>query len=118
MVVIAVTTGIVIATGSINFGTKPKGLIGYWSLAQDSLIASDTFADLTPYSNDGDSQAPPTFTSDRFNHPDRTMYFSGHDDVVEVSHNDSLSLITDISISAWIKQTELTFGGAILLKRV
>jgi hypothetical protein len=49
-----------------------------------------------------------TLTQDRFGNPDSAYYFDGVDNYIEIPDNDTLDITNAITITAWIKPTDLT----------
>jgi len=78
------------------------GLVGYWSLNADSLYDTDIFQDLSGNGNNGTSANTPVYASDQAGTPNQAMTFNGSSDYVTIADNDSLDLITGLTISLWM----------------
>ena len=95
----------------MKISSLQKGLVGHWTMAQDSLKGS-LLADKTPYSNDGTIHGA-TFTTDRKGQANKAMSFDGND-YIDLGNSDTLSIRNKITISAWIKTTGSINNQAIL----
>ena len=91
----------------MKLSSLQKGLVGHWTMSQDSLKGS-LLADKTPYENDGTIYGA-TFTTDRKGQANKAMSFDGVDDYIDCGNGSSLQLTGDMSISAWVKRT--SFGA-------
>jgi hypothetical protein len=87
--------------GKLNIGSLQKGLVGHWTMAQDSLKGS-LLADKTPYENDGTIYGA-TFTTDRKGKANSAMSFDGVNDYIDCGNDDSLNITEAITISYWVK---------------
>jgi len=99
---------------SYHLSKLNKGLVGHWTMSQDSLKSPTIIADKTPYGNDGTIYGA-TFATDRHGQPNKAMSFDGVDDYVELSE---LLTIFDKSftVSMWIKaDSGITGRWGILL---
>ena len=94
----------------MKLSSLQKGLVGHWTMAQDSLKGS-LLADKTPYENDGTIYGA-TFTTDRKGQPNKAMYFDGVDDYIDCENITNLTN-TSFTISAWIKVNDLSKYGTI-----
>lgn len=94
----------IIATSSDNFQIPDieKGLIGYWSLAQEDLKSSTVMADLTPHTNNG-TIAGTIIANDQRNTANRALSFIG--DTSSYLKVDTFPDFpsTAISVSFWAK---------------
>jgi hypothetical protein len=91
-----------------------KGLVGHWTMSEDSLQSATVLADKTPYENKGTIYGA-TFTTDRKGQPNKCMYFDGVDDYIEVVNNNSLNLgIKSFTFSFWMKSNAINNYGGIL----
>jgi hypothetical protein len=86
---------------NIKLSSLNKGLVGHWTMSQDSLKGS-LLADKTPYENDGTIYGA-TFTTDRKGQANKAMSFNGVDDYIDCGNNESLDITGAITMSAWIK---------------
>jgi hypothetical protein len=86
---------------NIKLSSLNKGLVGHWTMAQDSLKGS-LLADKTPYENDGTIYGA-TFTTDRKGQANKAMSFNGSNNYIDCGNNSSLDITDEITISAWIK---------------
>ena len=84
----------------MKLSSLQKGLVGHWTMAQDSLKGS-LLADKTPYENDGTIYGA-TFTTDRKGQANKAMSFDGVDDYIDCGSNESLSFDDALTISAYI----------------
>jgi len=89
----------------MKLSSLQKGLVGHWTMAQDSLKGS-LLADKTPYENDGTIYGA-TFATDRMGQPNKAMSFDGVDDYIDCGNNDNLNS-SSITIAGWIKISNLT----------
>lgn len=71
---------------NIKLSSLNKGLVGHWTMSQDSLKGS-LLADKTPYSNDGTIYGA-TFATDRMGQPNKAMSFDGVDDYIKATSSD------------------------------
>jgi hypothetical protein len=101
---------------NIKLSSLNKGLVGHWTMAQDSLKGS-LLADKTPYENDGTIYGA-TFTTDRKGQANKAMYFDGVDDYINIDFPNELIGITtqDFTISFWMNAK--TFSGQSTYKRI
>ena len=90
----------------MKLSSLQKGLVGHWTMAQDSLKGS-LLADKTPYENDGTIYGA-TFTTDRKGQPNSAMSFDGVNDYVDCGSDESLDITNAITISAWINYTKVS----------
>ena len=90
----------------MKLSSLQKGLVGHWTMAQDSLKGS-LLADKTPYENDGTIYGA-TFTTDRKGKANSAMSFDGVDDYIDCGSDNSLKLGNFGTIVAWIYPTSLT----------
>ena len=95
---------------NIKLSSLNKGLVGHWTMSQDSLKGS-LLADKTPYENDGTIYGA-TFTTDRKGKANSAMSFDGVDDYIDCGSNSSLQITAAITISVWVKIDNLTSGDA------
>jgi hypothetical protein len=91
---------------NIKLSSLNKGLVGHWTMAQDSLKGS-LLADKTPYENDGIIHGA-TFATDRMGQPNKAMSFNGTSDYINIGGDSSLKLENSGTIIAWIYPTSLT----------
>jgi hypothetical protein len=84
----------------MKISSLQKGLVGHWTMSQDSLKGS-LLADKTPYENDGTIYGA-TFTTDRKGKANSAMSFDGVDDYIDCGSNESLSFDDALTISAYI----------------
>jgi hypothetical protein len=95
---------------NIKLSSLNKGLVGHWTMAQDSLKGS-LLADKTPYENDGTIYGA-TFTTDRKGQANRAMYFDGVNDYIDCGNNSSLSMgLGDQTIAMWVKFASISASG-------
>ena len=87
----------------MKLSSLQKGLVGHWTMAQDSLKGS-LLADKTPYENDGTIYGA-TFTTDRKGKANSAMSFDGVDDYIDCSF--AAVPIGDFSISLWCYKDSL-----------
>ena len=94
----------------MKISSLQKGLVGHWTMAQDSLKGS-LLADKTPYENDGTIYGA-TFATDRKGQANKCMYFDGVNDYVNCGTFDKLS---ESTINVWISgdTTQNTFAGIV-----
>ena len=100
---------------SYHLSKLNKGLVGHWTMSQDSLKSPTIIADKTPYGNDGRIYGA-TFTTDRHGQPNKAMSFDGVDDYVKVS---SLpATYEEVTVSSWVKYgaNPDSFNGMIFWK--
>ena len=97
----------------MKLSSLQKGLVGHWTMAQDSLKGS-LLADKTPYENDGTIYGA-TFTTDRKGQANKAMSFDGVDDYIEILHNSNLSLSDNFSFGLWVKLITLPSGATTFL---
>ncbi len=88
--------------GKIKIGGL-RGLVGHWTMSQDSLKSLTILADKTPYGNDGTIYGA-TFAADRKGKANSAMSFDGVDDYIDVNGNDTAT--QSKTISCWIKLNE------------
>ena len=82
-----------------------KGLVGHWTMSQDSLKGS-LLADKTPYENDGTIYGA-TFATDRMGQPNKCMSFDGVDDYILTSfYPSSLTLGQRFTWTIWKKYNQ------------
>jgi hypothetical protein len=96
----------------MKISSLQKGLVGHWTMAQDSLKGS-LLADKTPYENDGTIYGA-TFTTDRKGKANSAMSFDGVNDYINCGNGASLNITDKITISAWVKPVgphEDGYGG-------
>ena len=88
------------SSGGIPIST---GLVGYWTMDEDSLLSSNTIRDYSPYGNTGTIYGA-TFTTDRKGKANSAMSFDGVNDYVTVASN-GLNKFSyqSFTISAWVK---------------
>jgi len=105
------------SSGGIPIST---GLVGYWTMDEDSLLSSNTIRDYSPYGNTGTIYGA-TFATDRHGQSNSAMSFDGVNDYINCGSGNSLQMGTEsITISMWIKINswptdhygELFYGGA------
>ncbi len=89
---------------SLHIDSLQKGLVGHWTMAQDSLKGS-LLTDKTPYENDGTIYGA-TFTTDRMGQPNKAMSFDGTDDYIQADDVYCNSL-NGMTWSAWVKFNEI-----------
>jgi len=87
----------------MKLSSLQKGLVGHWTMSQDSLKGS-LLGDKTPYENDGTIYGA-TFTTDRMGQPNKCMYFDGVDDYIDCGTNQQDLSLSSATISMWIKAT-------------
>ena len=102
---------------NIKLSSLNKGLVGHWTMSQDSLKGS-LLADKTPYENDGTIYGA-TFTTDRKGKANSAMKFNGVDDYIEsIKEYPELSGIPSISVSMWADiDTSISIYSLLSLKR-
>ncbi len=88
---------------NIKLSSLNKGLVGHWTMSQDSLKGS-LLADKTPYSNDGTIYGA-TFATDRMGQPNKAMSFDGVDDYVKLGNFDLTG--GQRSISVWVNSKNM-----------
>lgn len=88
----------------MNINNLNKGLVGHWTMSQDSLKSSTVLSDQTPYENDGTIYGA-TFTNDRKGQPNQAMSFDGVDDYIDFGKK-GLNFGNNQTISFWIKTSE------------
>ena len=92
-------------SNKIKTGSLVKGLVGHWSLSEQSIKATspDTIlADLSAYGNDGTNHGA-IFTTNRMGITNRAMSFDGENDYVNCGNDESLDITDAVTISAWVK---------------
>lgn len=102
-------------TNAIKTGSLVRGLVGHWSLSEQSIKATspDTIlADLTPYNNEATNSGA-SFTADRMGIANRAMDFNGTTDYISITDTDNLSFgdgtdDSPFSISAWVNMDDAT----------
>jgi len=99
----------------MKISSLQKGLVGHWTMAQDSLKGS-LLADKTPYENDGTIYGA-TFTTDRKGKANSAMSFDGTNDYIDCGNDDSLNITDEITISAWAKYETIS-GWDIIFERI
>jgi len=99
--------------GKIKIGGL-RGLVGHWTMSQDSLKSPTIIADKTPYGNDGTIYGA-TFVADRKGKANKAMSFDGSDDYIDCGNDESLDLTGDFSIELWIKSSS-TIAGTLFNK--
>ena len=91
---------------SYHLSKLNKGLVGHWTMSQDSLKSPTIIADKTPYENDGTIYGA-TFTTDRKGQANKAMSFDGND-YIDCGNDESLNFGTgDFSTSLWVKSNEI-----------
>jgi hypothetical protein len=98
----------------MKISSLQKGLVGHWTMAQDSLKGS-LLADKTPYENDGTIYGA-TFTTDRKGKANSAMSFDGVNDYIDCGNGANLNMTDKITISAWIKLYNKVNSGRIVHK--
>lgn len=98
------------SSGGIPIST---GLVGYWTMDEDSLLSPNTIRDYSPYGNTGTIYGA-TFATDRHGQPNKAMSFDGVNDYIDCGNNSSLDITDEITISAWIKSVDT--NAVILIK--
>lgn len=83
------------SSGGIPIST---GLVGYWTMDEDSLLSSNTIRDYSPYGNTGTIYGA-TFTTDRKGKANSAMSFDGVNDYIDCGT--PIIPAGDFSISAW-----------------
>ena len=78
-----------------------KGLVGHWTMSEDSLQSATVLADKTPYENKGTINGA-TFTTDRKGQANKAMSFDGVDDYIDIE-NTLLNGLTKFTFSIWFK---------------
>jgi len=96
----------------MKISSLQKGLVGHWTMSQDSLKGS-LLADKTPYENDGTIYGA-TFATDRMGQPNKCMYFDGVDDYIDCGNSSNLNIVRGISVSIWVKTFSLSTKGHIV----
>lgn len=91
------------SSGGIPIST---GLVGYWTMDEDSLLSSNTIRDYSPYGNTGTIYGA-TFATDRKGRANSAMSFDGVNDYIDCGNNSSLNITGAITISTWIKINKL-----------
>ena len=84
----------------MKISSLQKGLVGHWTMSQDSLKGS-LLADKTPYENDGTIYGA-TFSTDRKGKANSAMSFDGVDDYIDCGSDALSDILEEITISAWI----------------
>ena len=97
----------------MKLSSLQKGLVGHWTMAQDSLKGS-LLADKTPYENDGTIYGA-TFTTDRMGKANSAMSFDGTNNYIDCGNNSSLNIKNEITLSAWVfvRDFTKTYSGII-----
>lgn len=90
------------SSGGVPIST---GLVGYWTMDEDSLLSPSTIRDYSPYGNTGTIYGA-TFTTDRHGQPNKAMSFDGVDDYVDCGNDPSLNITDAITISIWVKTNQ------------
>jgi hypothetical protein len=96
----------------MKISSLQKGLVGHWTMAQDSLKGS-LLADKTPYENDGIIHGA-TFATDRMGQPNKCMYFDGIDDYIDCGKNIKISNLINSNyktISVWANILKASSSG-------
>ena len=103
----------------MKLSSLQKGLVGHWTMSQDSLKGS-LLADKTPYENDGTIYGA-TFTTDRKGHANKAMSFDGVDDYIDCGNKDSLDITSinydGVTLAAWINISSYDSYAGIVGKR-
>jgi len=86
---------------SYHLSKLNKGLVGHWTMSQDSLKSLTILADKTPYGNDGTIYGA-TFAADRKGKANSAMSFDGVDDYIDCGNDSSLDITDAITLEAWI----------------
>jgi hypothetical protein len=86
---------------NIKLSSLNKGLVGHWTMSQDSLKGS-LLADKTPYENDGTIYGA-TFTTDRKGKANSAMSFDGVDDYIDCGNVQKDLSLSSVTISIWAK---------------
>ena len=87
------------SSGGIPIST---GLVGYWTMDEDSLLSSNTIRDYSPYGNTGTISGA-TFTTDRKGKANSAMYFDGVDDYIDCGDLSARIGKNNITYSLWVK---------------
>ena len=94
------------SSGGIPIST---GLVGYWTMDEDSLLSSNTIRDYSPYGNTGTIYGA-TFATDRHGQSNKAMSFDGVDDYVSIGAIPNMDFSESFSIGAWANLSQ--FGDS------
>lgn len=105
------------SSGGIPIST---GLVGYWTMDEDSLLSPNTIRDYSPYGNTGTIYGA-TFATDRHGQPNKAMSFDGVDDYIDCGNKDSLDITSinydGVTLAAWINISSYDSYAGIVGKR-
>ncbi len=100
------------SSGGIPIST---GLVGYWTMDEDSLLSSNTIRDYSPYGNTGTIYGA-TFATDRMGQANKAMSFDGTSDYINIGGDSSLKLENSGTIIAWIYPKAHSNYAAVIIK--
>jgi len=88
----------------MKIGKLQKGLVGHWSLDEQSYNpATKRFTDLSAYCNHGTSANAAVFGADRMGQANRAMVFNGTNDYIDCGNDASLNITNAITLTSWFK---------------
>lgn len=101
---------ILIFIGTFSQSAVSDSLVGYWSFDED-----DGVKDLSGTGNDGIIHGDPKLVKGKVGD---ALEFDGVDDYVEIPDNPSISELNELSLSAWIRPSQLGPWIAVIEKAV
>ena len=79
-----------------------KGLVFDLDISSEGLQGTTKFKDKTPYENNG-TLSNVTLTTDHKGKANSAGLFNGTDSYINCGNNESLDIVDEITMSAWVK---------------
>lgn len=107
---------IVSGNEKLNIGSLQKGLVFDLDISSEGLQGTTKFKDKTPYENNG-TLSNVTLTTDHKGKANSAGLFNGTSSYINCGNNESLDIVDEITMSAWVKFGSVSREQNIIRKR-